>query len=205
MHMLPSEETLLMTARILWRNVTAQLKNQPGNQNSLGGWLKNKGDIDIRLLSILCQYSWNLYSCNFSEKQLTWNLWNCMDSIILKEMRGSFFSSNWYIYVSWPLSIRESLVVKKNYVISLDTPILSAVFFPFCISTLFVFACFCFYCKVMFSNLINSFLNRKKHTVAAESLKWYVIRCVNHRQSVNTELLWVDVIHVFRKTHWSDI
>ena len=35
MPMLPSEETLLMTARILWGSVTAQLQSQPWNQNSL--------------------------------------------------------------------------------------------------------------------------------------------------------------------------
>ena len=38
MPMLPSEETLLIIARILWvlgRSVTAHLQSQPGNQNSL--------------------------------------------------------------------------------------------------------------------------------------------------------------------------
>ena len=34
--MLPPEETLLMTARILRGSVTAQLQSQPGNQNSPG-------------------------------------------------------------------------------------------------------------------------------------------------------------------------
>ena len=33
--MLPSEETLLMTAMILCRSVTAQLQSHPRNQNSL--------------------------------------------------------------------------------------------------------------------------------------------------------------------------
>ena len=32
---LPSVETLLMLARILWGSVTAQLQRQSGNQNSL--------------------------------------------------------------------------------------------------------------------------------------------------------------------------
>ena len=43
MPMLPSEETLLMTARVLWGSVTAQLQSQPGNQNSLApAWSRTK-------------------------------------------------------------------------------------------------------------------------------------------------------------------
>ena len=47
MPMLLSEETMLMTARILWRNVTIQLKSFSRV------WLKNKGDIDLWSLSLL--------------------------------------------------------------------------------------------------------------------------------------------------------
>ena len=52
--MLPSEDTLLMTARILWGSVTAQLQSQPGNQNSMVpacSLAKEKKDIDLWSLS----------------------------------------------------------------------------------------------------------------------------------------------------------
>ena len=49
----PSEETLLMTARILRGSVTAQLQSQPGNQNSLvPAWSLTKEQRDIDLWSL---------------------------------------------------------------------------------------------------------------------------------------------------------